>query len=208
MIIKICGITRREDLEYLSEAGVDYCGFIFHPASPRSISPKDAAAFDSGSLKRVGVFVNQDYDEISRIRNEVGLDYLQLHGDQSRECAEKLGSENVIKVFWPQRYASRSEFETDLDSWAPYCAAFLLDAGANLGGSGKTLDWNALSETKFSRDWFLAGGLNPDNISDSLKALTPAGIDLNSGVEASPGVKDHKKIGEILKIIRSRARHD
>lgn len=208
MLLKVCGITRREDLEYLSDAGVDYCGFIFHPSSPRFIRPNVAAALDSASLKRVGVFVKQDYEEIARIRDEAGLDFLQLHGDQSRECAEKLGAGSVIKVFWPQRYASVEQFEADLDSWAPYCAAFLLDAGVNLGGGGKTLDWAALSETKFSRDWFLAGGLNPSNISDALKALSPAGADLNSGVEIAPGVKDHKKIGEIIKIIRSRPRQD
>ena len=92
MLIKFCGLTRQEDVDQAVQLGAGMCGFIFHPRSPRGISPAQAAAMDSGTLRRVGVFVNQGADEIRRIMDEARLDYAQLHGHQSVECARAVGA--------------------------------------------------------------------------------------------------------------------
>ena len=201
MFIKICGITNACDLEFIKSSGANACGFIFHRASPRYIAPDMAATLHSGSLSRVGVFVEQDYDAIARVRDMAKLDLIQLHGRQSQKCAAKLGKDNVIKVFWPQKYSSAPELQRDIDEFADYCAWYLLDAGKSSGGSGQTLDWELLSRIRFPNPWLLAGGLNPENIEEALRVASPDGADFNSGVETSPGNKDKDKISKIIKKI-------
>ena len=141
MLIKFCGLTRQEDVDHAASLGAAMCGFIFHPRSPRGVTVAQAAALDSGAMLRVGVFVNQGADEIRRIMDEARLDYAQLHGHQSVECARAIGAERVIRVLWPDRYTHRALLYNDLQRNAEACAYYLLDAGLKGGGSGHKLDW-------------------------------------------------------------------
>ena len=201
MLIKICGLTRQEDLSLAAELHFDFAGFIFYPKSPRYIDPGRCALLDSGKLKRVGVFVDQDVDTICRVAEVARLDYVQLHGKYGIDEALKIGSERVIRVLWPERYGHRATLYKDLITFADSCAFFLFDAGVNKGGSGIPFDWELIAGITFPKPWFLAGGLSPRNI-DQVYALSPAGLDVNSGVESSAGIKDAEKMKALAKLVQ------
>ena len=169
--IKVCGITRQSDLSTAMGMGAHFCGFIFHPGSPRYIAPERAAA----------------------------LEFAQLHGAQSLDCARRIGPEKVIRVLWPDRYESLDALQKEMELWADSCAWFLLDAGSRGGGHGVPLNWNALAALQSPRPWFLAGGLSSASLNKALEQCTPNGIDLNSGVEAIPGQKSPQKLLAALK---------
>lgn len=194
MKLKICGLRKQADLDLAASLGVDYCGFIFHAQSPRSLSPAEADALESRGMTRVGVFVKQDSREILEIMRLARLDMAQLHGSQDAACCEAIGPERVIRVIWPERYATNEELEKAAREMAPNCASFLLDAGMSGGGAGRALSWKDLARTSFSRPWFLAGGLCAQNIPLALTQCSPGGLDLNSGLESAPGLKCHAKM--------------
>lgn len=194
MLIKFCGLTRQEDVDHAAGLGAAMCGFIFHPRSPRGVTVAQAAAMDSGSMLRVGVFVNQGADEIRRIMDEARLDYAQLHGHQSVECARAIGAERVIRVLWPDRYTHRALLYNDLQRNAEACAYYLLDAGLKGGGSGHKLDWSDLASLRPAHPWLLAGGLSAANVAKAVGMCAPAGVDFNSGVEDAPGCKNREKM--------------
>ena len=194
MLIKFCGLTRQEDVDHAASLGAAMCGFIFHPRSPRGVTVAQAAALDSGSMLRVGVFVNQGADEIRRIMDEARLDYAQLHGHQSVECARAIGAERVIRVLWPDRYTHRALLYNDLQRNAEACAYYLLDAGLKGGGSGPKLDWSDLASLRPAHPWLLAGGLSAANVAMAVGMCAPAGVDFNSGVEDAPGCKNREKM--------------
>lgn len=192
MILKICGMKRQADLDAAREAGFDFCGFIFHQQSPRYIDAASAARFETGAMKRVGVFVDSTPSEILEIMKIADLDFAQLHGNQGEEVAKALGWEKVIRVIWPNRYKNMTEAAREMSGHK--CAMFLLDAGQRGGGSGKNLDWQGLAELHIAESWLLAGGLNEANLQEALKLCNPSGLDFNSGLEISPGIKDHVKL--------------
>ncbi len=194
MLVKICGLKRPEDVREAVALGVDFCGFIFHPQSPRAIAPARAAELDSGDCRRAGVFVEQGSEEILGVMETARLDFAQLHGRQSVDCALRIGPERVIRVLWPERFASVSALQAEIDRHARACAYYLLDAGKRGGGSGRHLDWHSLSELRFPRPWLLAGGLSADALGEALRLCSPDGVDLNSGVETAPGVKDAARL--------------
>ena len=134
--IKVCGITRQSDLSTAMGMGAHFCGFIFHPGSPRYIAPPRAAALDSALIRRVGVFVNQNAEEIMDIMKTARLEFAQLHGAHSLDCARRIGPEKVIRVLWPDRYESVDALQREMELWADSCAWFLLDAGTQGGGTG------------------------------------------------------------------------
>ena len=199
LMIKICGLTRPEDGFFCSMVESPLAGFIFHPSSPRCVTPERAADIDTGRAMRVGVFVRQSADEVLRVMELAGLHLAQLHGDQDRAFCNAVGRQRVMRVFWPERYPDAGALERDLEGYAACCRFFLLDAGTASGGHGKTLDVSLLAGLRSPRPWFLAGGLGPDNIMDMVRACDPCGVDLNSGVESAPGVKDHEKIKDALR---------
>ena len=147
MRIKVCGLTRQQDADAVARLGVDFCGFIFHPASPRHITPQAAAAIDTAGMARVGVFVEQDADEILAVMQEARLDFAQLHGAQDGACAGRIGAGRVIRVLWPERYAGRGELEAIMEAHAAACAWFLLEAGQSGGGSGRRVKVYLLRQT-------------------------------------------------------------
>ncbi|MDR1677258.1 MAG: phosphoribosylanthranilate isomerase [Deltaproteobacteria bacterium] len=195
-LIKVCGLTRPQDASLAAVLGADLCGFIFHPKSPRYISPAQARLMTTPGAKRVGVFVDQSAEETRQIMEEAGLDLAQLHGHQGPEMADFLGPEKVIKVFWPDKQP-RDELSKLLELWKDLCAYFLFDAGFFEGGHGRRIE----SELPVSpKRYLLAGGLNPKTVKTFWPSADPmlAGFDLNSGLEESPGCKEAESLEVLL----------
>ncbi len=183
--IKICGLRRKEDIEYVNELKPDFIGFILTDGFKRSIGEEQAAVLKAGldkSIKAVGVFVNDDAVKINRLVNEGIIDIVQLHGQESSEFCDKIKGP-VIKYFSPDMFNRTDEYNTDY---------FLFDSGT---GTGKTFDWSKVPKT--DKPFFLAGGLNADNIKQAVREINPYCIDLSSAVETN-GVKDYNKIKQVM----------
>ncbi|MDR1359508.1 MAG: phosphoribosylanthranilate isomerase [Deltaproteobacteria bacterium] len=211
--LKICGLTRAVDVRLCLDLGVSCTGFIFAPASPRGISPRDAAALPRGRAARVGVFAGQEADEVLRIMDSAALDYAQLHGGEDENFCRAVGPERVIKTIWPERLAGVGEesrglfplkaLTSECLRFAPVCAFFLLDAGQRGGGGGRPLAWESLRDFRPPRPWILAGGIGPDNLLRALSSCSPWAVDCNSKVEAAPGVKDAQKLLDAAALLRA-----
>lgn len=206
LIIKICGMREQADLDCTAALGVNLCGFIFAPQSPRAVTPEQAAALDSGDMLRVGVFVTDDMRFIEETARAARLDRVQLHGDQSMTCANRLsrtlGAERLIRVLWPERYPDLAALEETMNRHAATAGMFLLDAGMSGGGSGKRIGPGRLRGLHAPRPWLLAGGLTPENVKETVAACAPDGVDFNSGLESEPGRKDPSRMRAALTALR------
>jgi phosphoribosylanthranilate isomerase len=199
--IKICGITRIEDALCAAESGADAVGFIFHEASPRYIDPERAKEIVTalcGRITTVGVFVNRKAQEVERTAGECGLDLIQLHGDESPDYCRYFPSGRVIKTVFPRTPEGLRAF----DLYA--VRALLVDARdvARYGGTGKRADWTLAATLAKRHPLILAGGLNEKNVGEALAAVAPQAVDINSGCEKAPGVKDHERLRQIVGMIR------
>jgi len=181
--LKICGITRQQDADVCSRLGVDFCGFVFHPASPRFMTPEQVATIHT-SCPRVGVFTTHDVDVILKTMQIAGLDFAQLHADQSEDVARAIGGDRIFRVRLPASPDAQ---------WSTPVAYHLFDAGP---GTGTPFDWSSLSGD-VPRPFFVAGGLHAGNIPALLAICHPDGLDLNSGVEIAPGIKSETLIRTI-----------
>ena len=195
--VKICGITNLEDAQAAAEAGADALGFVFYPDSPRFIDPGNARAIIAKLpvfITSVGVFVDESEDLIRRIIREGGIQILQFHGSESPVLCTRF-REKVIKAIRIKDEESISEMQMyDVDT-------FLLDTYLDCakGGTGKTFNWKYAEMAKKNGRIILSGGLNPSNIGNAVRKLKPYGVDVSSGVEISPGKKDHVKIREFVR---------
>jgi phosphoribosylanthranilate isomerase len=202
--IKICGITNIEDALAAASAGADALGFVFHPASPRYVTPGRVLEI-IGSLPSavctVGVFVNLAAAEVLQIAEICRLDLIQLHGGETSEYCRRFPRERVIKAL---SFRSEEEFATMADYPV---RAFLVDAHdpVRYGGTGKTCDWNLACKAAARHPLILAGGLGTENILAALEAVKPLAVDISSGVEAAPGKKDHEKIRSVIAAVRRHA---
>lgn len=199
LLVKVCGMTRQEDADACMDLGADLLGFIFHPPSPRNVTPEQARAITTAGVLRVGVFVRQGADEVRAIMETARLDLAQLAGNQDEAFCRAVGPERVIRVFWPERHASIPELEAELARFAGLMKYALLDAGTSGGGTGRSLPFASLAGIKTPCPWLLAGGLSAANLGEALSRCSPAGVDLNSGVENEPGKKDRGKVGEAFR---------
>jgi phosphoribosylanthranilate isomerase len=200
--IKICGITSEDDALFCASCGADFLGFIFVPWSPRHIEPEKAGAIatrlrESGHApKFVGVFQDASPDYIREIINVAGLDLVQLHGSESEEDIGALGIP-AIKTLHVA--------DTLPDTQATPTAAWLLFDTYDerrAGGTGKRFEWSLLATYDRSKPFFLSGGLTPDNVAAAITLVRPDAIDVASGVEASPGVKDQAKVARLFERVR------
>lgn len=194
MLIKVCGMTRQSDVDCAARLGFHLCGFIFHSRSPRHVAPEQVASFQSGPMLRVGIFVEQQAQEIITIMRLARLDLAQLHGSQDAACAREIGARRVIRVLWPQRFQSLAELENEVRAHADSCTCYLLEAGLEGGGSGRNLDWKKLASLKTPHPWLLAGGLTAETAETALLATGADGLDFNSGLEDRPGIKNPDKM--------------
>ncbi len=202
MFYKICGLHRQVDIDNARKYGVKMCGFIFHEKSPRYVDPEEVAKLETGDMLRVGVFVNQKEEEIQDIMKKARLDFAQLHGKQSIECALAIGQKRVIRVLWADTYESKQELEESLQEFSSSSAYFLFDSGKTGGGSGKTLNWQFLNNLKSPLSWILAGGLSAKNILLALDECSPMGLDFNSSIESEAGIKDFRLMDELFNTIK------
>ena len=198
--VKICGTTSLKDAFLAVESGADAIGFIFYKMSPRSISQKEAKEIIlqlPPFIETVGVFVNETSDKINRIAEQCKLNSIQLHGEESPALCRRV-KRKVIKAF-------RVKDADSLKSIASYdVSGFLLDSynDGSKGGTGQVFDWNLALRVKKQGPVILAGGLNPYNVFTAIHRVKPYGVDVCSGVEKSPGIKDHEKIREFIKSVR------
>jgi phosphoribosylanthranilate isomerase len=198
--VKICGTTSLKDAFLAVESGADAIGFIFYKMSPRNISQKEAKEIIlqlPPFIETVGVFVNETSDKINRIAEQCKLNSIQLHGEESPALCRRV-KRKVIKAF-------RVKNADSLKSIASYdVSGFLLDSynDGSKGGTGQVFDWNLALRVKKQGPVILAGGLNPYNVFTAIHRVKPYGVDVCSGVENSPGIKDHEKIREFIKSVR------
>lgn len=195
--LKVCGIKRIEDALEAARLGYDALGFIF-ASSPRQITPQQAKAIINRLppfIIRVGVFVNASKEKIIEVANYCGLDAIQLHGDEDPDFCQALKGFRLIK-------ALRIRNEDDIKLIANYPVnAILLDSYQEdkFGGTGKTFNWKlARLARQFKIPIILSGGLNPDNVAEAIKEVNPYGIDVCSGVEDAPGIKNRELLAKFL----------
>jgi phosphoribosylanthranilate isomerase len=207
VMVKICGITNLKDARKAYEAGADFIGFNFYPHSPRYVSPRTARRILQHLPKKVaavGVFVNEREDKMLEIAREVGLDYLQLHGEESPEAVARLARNlPVIKAI-----RVRDSFRTAELARFKRASAFLLDGfdRRRHGGSGKTFRWNIALRAKRAGHIFLAGGLTPKNVTEAIRCAKPYAVDVCSGVETKPGKKDSALVADFMRAVRAAQR--
>jgi len=190
-----------EDARLAAELGADALGFIFYRESKRYIDPEIAKGIISSLppfVTTVGVFVNQDLDEIVAIKDKAGIDAVQLHGDETPEFCSSVPLK-VIK-------AIRVKDDLDEDRVAQYLVqAILFDTYSDVeyGGTGKSFNWEIIKDISNSGRIILSGGLSPDNVAEAIRAVSPYAVDVSSGVEDSPGKKDHMKLRKFIEAVKN-----
>jgi len=198
--VKICGLTNPGDARAAVEAGADFLGFVFYPDSRRCVGLTAGAwvRLVDGAPK-VGVFRDQGPDLILRVREEAGLDLVQLHGGETPDlCAELGGRGKVIKAI-----AVGETVDWGLVAAYGQVARVLFDTGSPVGGgSGRLFDWGLLARVPPNLEFWLAGGLTPENVARALVEVRPAGVDVATGVEAAIGRKDAGKIQAFIAAVR------
>lgn len=194
--IKFCGMTRACDIEAANDLKPEYIGFVFWKNSKRYVSSDEAGRLKSmldEDIRAVGVFVDEDIKTVAGLVNDGIIDIIQLHGKEDEQYIQrlkKLVNKPVIKAF---RINSENDIEDANNSIADYV---LLDAGM---GEGKTFDWGLIE--RINRPYFLAGGLNCNNVSEAVERLTPYAVDVSSGIETD-GYKDESKMREFMSLVR------
>jgi len=199
--IKICGLSRIEDVVAVNRFGAEYAGFVFYKKSKRYVDPYKAGElieFLRSDIKSVGVFLDEPLDNVISAARISGVEMVQLHGHESEEYIEYVRrtlERPVIKAF-------KADEEGALDRAKKTCADYIMiDSGA---GTGKKFNWNILNG--FGRKFFLAGGLDPDSVGDAVSLLDPFAVDVSSGVETD-GVKDEEKIEKFIKAVKHGGRY-
>ena len=199
--LKICGLSRLEDVIAVNRFGADYAGFVFFKKSKRYIDPYKAGELIEllrSDIKSVGVFLDEPLDSVISAARISGVEMIQLHGHESEEYVEYVKrtlERPVIKAF---KADEEGALERALNTSADY---ILIDSGA---GTGKKFDWSILKD--FGRDYFLAGGLDPESVGEAISMLEPFAVDVSSGVETD-GVKDAEKIEKFINAVKLGGKH-
>ena len=201
--VKICGITTVEDALACVESGADALGFVFYPKSKRAVTPRVVRKITQNLppfVSKVGVFVNEDPRDILEIMSYANLDYAQLHGDETPEMCEYVGASRVIKAFRLKDDSSVQEVK----NYLKVVRAILVDSYSEVsyGGTGRRADINLILKVKEIASGvplIVSGGLNPENVVTVIREVEPYAVDVSSGVEKSPGVKDWEKVKEFVR---------
>lgn len=202
--VKICGITNWPDARRAIEAGADFLGFNFYVGSPRYVTPAKARLIIRRLPKgvaSVGVFVNETEQKMLEVAKAVGLDRVQLHGEESPATVERMGrSVPVIKALRVKKSLRPSKLAR-----FKHASALLLD-GFDLkqwGGTGRTFDWRVAGRARRGTKLFLAGGITPENVAQAIRTAKPYAVDVCSGVEAKPGKKDPKRLKAFMREVQN-----
>ena len=201
MRIKICGLTRDQDVHNAVVEGADALGFVLYAPSPRAVSAEQAAQLIQkvpAFVTTVALFVNESMEEIQRVLKLCPFDLLQFHGDESPEFCRQFNHPYMKAI----RVRSADDIHRAVQLY-PDAKALLLDAYVeNLpGGTGQAFDWRLIPQ--LSIPWVLAGGLNANNVADAINQLKPFAVDISGGVEASKGIKDAQKIKDFISEVRN-----
>jgi phosphoribosylanthranilate isomerase len=199
--IKICGLTRNQDVQVAVAEGVDALGFVLYAPSPRAVTAEQAALLIKHApafVTTVALFVDESAEEIYRILDVCSFDLLQFHGDESPEFCRQFNRPYMKAI----RVRSAEDIHRAVQQY-PDTKALLLDAYVeNLpGGTGQAFDWRLIPE--LSIPWILAGGLNANNVADAVNQVKPFAVDVSGGVEASKGIKDVQKIKDFISEVRN-----
>ena len=208
--IKFCGITRPADAEHAASLDAWAVGMVFSPQSPRRVRVETAVEIGAALRRRTevaGVFVNAQLDYVAEIADAVGLTLIQLHGDEGQSYASEAARRTGAKVIKVGRVRDRADvqalraFKTDfhlLDTYKPGVP----------GGTGETFSWDLVRVHPHDRPLILSGGLTPENVVAAIEATHPYAVDVSSGVESAPGIKDHAKMDAFAAAVRSTATPD
>jgi len=204
--IKMCGTTNSDDAFAAVDAGVDGLGFIFVDNSPRNVHPDTVRSITQSLppfISRVGVFVDRAIDEVVYLAQFCGLTHIQLHGKEQPEYCRVLADLcgcPLMKAF----RVSQDSVAGDFSVYDDVVNGYLLDTYKKgvAGGTGEAFDWSIVESLSLKRPVILAGGLGPENIIQAVKTVKPFGVDINSGVEKEPGVKDHQKLRDLISKLR------
>ncbi|MCD8037209.1 MAG: phosphoribosylanthranilate isomerase [Clostridiales bacterium] len=194
--VKLCGLSRKCDIEAVNELKPEYIGFVFAKKSKRYVSPERAAELKkalNSNINAVGVFVNESPENVAELLNSGTIDIAQLHGDEDEEYIKKLRlltDKSIIKAF---KVSKKADTEAVQECSADYV---LLDSGA---GSGKAFDWELIKDIE--RPYFLAGGLDCQNIEEAVRTIKPYAVDVSSGIETD-GLKDKAKMTNFVHSVR------
>ena len=210
MRVKVCGMTELDQVRELDEMGVEFCGFIFYPKSPRYIFkrvPSTEIKKIKGKINKVGVFVNADPEEVLRVVDDCGLYLVQLHGDESPRVCEKISSYiTTIKAF---RLSNEDNILWKIREYYDAVDMFLFDTdGIGYGGTGIKFDWNRLKGLNINKPFFLSGGISPDDYDKILDLRQDVvgkdlfSVDINSRFEISPVIKDIKLVNSFVNSIK------
>ena len=190
--VKICGLSTKEAVKTAVSAGADYIGFVFAP-SKRQVTVEQAielAKFIPSHIQKVGVFVSPSRAELLEAVDKVGLDFVQVHGQVVDDLFENLSCASIQAV------------QVDGDGHVPNSQADYLLFDAPVAGSGQTFDWDQLDMTELAQPFFIAGGLNEDNVARAIQHFSPFAVDVSSGVETN-GQKDHEKIRRFIERVKN-----
>ena len=203
--VKICGITNVPDAQFACESAADAIGLNFYPQSRRGISIATAVEICNQlpvDVQAVGVFVNTSPAEIIEICKAVRLDAVQLHGDEQPDIVDELA--RVVTVF--KAFRIGSDFSLSSLEDYPAARAFLFDApdsaSGQFGGTGRRTDWNLAQQAARTHRIILAGGLNEKNVAEAIRQVRPYAVDVASGIESVPGVKDHQRLQKFILAVR------
>lgn len=203
--VKICGITSLEDARFVAGALAHYMGFIFYEESPRHVTPAKAGAMINWlhGPECVGVFVNQPLDDVNMIGRQTGIDYVQLHGNENPDYCS-LVDKPVIKAIHVEEGDTASDLNDRITPYLDHVEFLLFDTKieGKWGGTGEAFDWSILDEVTRGVPYFLAGGLKPDNIREACRQVHPYAVDVSSGLESEPGVKDFDKVDAFMEEMR------
>jgi phosphoribosylanthranilate isomerase len=203
--VKICGVTLADDAAAVASAGVDFIGLNFWPKSKRYLAPERAPmiaaiARSCGSAKLVGVFVDASVADVLAVTSRVDLDIIQLHGSETPQACAQIASA-VYRPIWKAIAVSSLSSIERLDAWP--VDAILLDSAAPMrGGSGVPFD-HGIAQMASGKPIVLAGGLSPETVAAAIARVKPFAVDVASGVEAAPGVKDRAKVAAFVAAVRS-----
>jgi phosphoribosylanthranilate isomerase len=204
--VKICGLSTPETVDAAIAGGASHIGFVFFAKSPRNVTPEQAGALATrvaGRAKTVGLFVDPEPDFVNAVRKQVTLDIIQLHGEECPALASRIGMTNGLEI-WKAVPVRSSADLAEAQKYRGSAQRILYDAkppkGADLpGGNGLRFDWNLLQRHSHQLPWALSGGLDPYNLAEAVRITGASLLDVSSGVERAPGIKDVDKIAAFLK---------
>ncbi|HEX3034699.1 MAG TPA: phosphoribosylanthranilate isomerase [Thermodesulfobacteriota bacterium] len=199
--IKICGITNLDDAILAVDYGADALGFMFYRESKRYISPEEAGKIISKLppfVVTVGVFVNQELDEIRNAQKQANFDIVQLHGDESPDFCKSFGGRAIKAIRVRDGQALK-----EVESYSVQAVLFDKHSNESYGGTGMSFDWEILRNFHTSKKVILSGGLSPENVAPAIRVVNPYAVDVSSGVEEYPGKKNPKKLKMFIEAVRN-----